>query len=108
MTTFDDREKGFEKKFALDQEQLFRAHARRDKLFGLWVAAKLGLAGAEADAYAKSIVVEDLLEPGDGDVLGKAMADLSAKGQKVSEADLTAKLAESMVTAAGQVKAEAK
>ena len=108
MTTFDDREKGFEKKFALDQEQLFRAHARRDKLFGLWVAGKLGMTGAEADAYAKSVVVEDLREPGDGDVLRKALADLSAKGVTVSEADLAAKLAESMTTAATQVKAEAR
>ncbi len=108
MTTFDDREKGFEKKFALDQEQLFRAHARRDKLFGLWVAGKLGLSGAEADAYAKSIVIEDIREPGDDDVLRKAAADLSAKGVTVAAAELTAKLAESMVTAATQVKAEAK
>jgi hypothetical protein len=108
MTTFDDREKGFEKKYALDQEQLFRATARRDKLFGHWVAAKLGLAGAEADAYAKSIVVEDLKEPGDDDVLRKAGADLAAKGVKVSAQELTAKLAESMTTAAGQIKAEAK
>ena len=108
MTTFDDREKGFEKKFALDQEQLFRAHARRDKLFGLWLAGKLGLAGAEADAYAKSIVIEDLREPGDADILRKAAADLAAKGVKVSAAELGTKLAESMNTAATQVKAEAK
>jgi hypothetical protein len=108
MTTFDDREKGFEKKYALDQEQLFRAHARRDKLFGLWVAAKLGLAGAEADAYAKSVVVEDLREPGDDDVLRKVTADLSAKGLKVAANDLTAKLAECMSTAAGQIKSEVK
>ncbi len=108
MTTFDDREKGFEKKFALDQEQLFRATARRDKLFGLWLADKLGMAGAEADAYAKSIVIEDMKEAGDDDVLRKATADLGAKGIKVPAADLAAKLADCMVTAATQIKAESK
>jgi len=107
MTTFDDREKGFEKKFALDQEQLFRAHARRDKLFGSWVAGKLGLAGAEADAYAKSIVIEDIREPGDADILRKVAADLSAKGVTIAAVELAAKLAECMGTAAAQVKAEA-
>ncbi len=108
MTTFDEREKGFEKKFALDQEQEFRAHARRDKLFGLWAAGKLGLSGAEADAYAKSIVVEDLKEAGDGDVLRKVTADFSAKNVKADAAELTKVLAEMAGKARTQIAGEAK
>ena len=68
MTTFDKREEGFEKKFALDEELLFKAGARRNKLLGLWAAEKLGLSGAEADAYAKSVVMADFAEAGDEDV----------------------------------------
>ena len=108
MTTFDDREKGFEKKYALDQEQLFRAHARRDKLFGLWAAGKMGLSGAEADAYAKAIVAEDIKEPGDADVLRKVAADLAAKGVKMPAKDLAGKLDEMFGSAKQQIATEAK
>jgi hypothetical protein len=108
MTTFDDREKSFEKKFALDQEMQFRVTARRDKLFGLWVATKLGLGGAEAEAYAKSIVVEDLKEAGDEDVLRKVNADLAARKVKIAPAELTSKLAELLAQAKQQLVAETK
>ena len=108
MTTFDDREKGYEKKFALDQEQLFRAHARRDKLFGLWAAGKMGLTGADADAYAKSIVAEDIKEPGDGDILRKVTADLAAKGVKMPANELMGKLDEFFGTAKQQVASDKK
>ena len=108
MTTFDDREKGFEKKFALDQEQEFRAHARRDKLFGLWAAGKLGLTGTAADAYAKSIVVEDIKEPGDADVLRKVIADFAAKGVQSNAADLSKTLGEMAVKAREQIANEIK
>ena len=60
MTTFDKREEGFEKKFALDEELRFKANARRNKMLGLWAAEKLGLTGPAADAYAKEVVVADL------------------------------------------------
>ena len=59
MTTFDKREEGFEKKFAIDEELRFKATARRNKFLGLWAAEKLGLSGAEADAYAKDVVLAD-------------------------------------------------
>ena len=108
MTTFDDREKGFEKKFALDQEQLFRAQARRNKLFGQWAAGKMGLSGAEADAYAKSVVLEDMKEPGDDDVLRKVEADLAAKGVKAAKADLSKELDKAFVTAKEQIVKESK
>ena len=71
MTTFDKREEGFEKKFALDEEQKFKAMARRNKLLGIWAAEKLGLSGPEAEAYAKEVVMADFEEAGDDDVLRK-------------------------------------
>src|SRR5918911_909336 len=80
MTTFDKREEGFEKKFAHDEELRFKANARRNKLLGLWAAEKLGLSGAEADAYAKEVVAADFEEAGDKDVQNKVVKDLAAKG----------------------------
>jgi hypothetical protein len=80
MTTFDKREEGFEKKYAHDEELRFKATARRNKLFGLWAAEKLGLKGAEADSYAKSVVIVDFEEGGDNDVFRKVRKDLDAKG----------------------------
>jgi len=71
MTTFDKREEGFEKKYAVDEEQKFKAMARRNKLLGLWVAEQLGLAGDAANAYAKEVVAADFEQPGDNDVVHK-------------------------------------
>ena len=62
MTTFDKREEGFEKKFAHDEELLFKANARRNKLLGLWAAEKLGLSGDAANVYAKEVVMSDFEE----------------------------------------------
>lgn len=105
MTTFDKREEGFEKKFALDEEQKFKAVARRNKLLGLWAAEKLGKGGADADAYAKEVVAADFEEAGDDDVVRKVQADLSAAGVTMSDQDIVAKLGELMATAAMQIKA---
>jgi hypothetical protein len=81
MTTFDKREEGFEKKFAHDEELMFKANARRNKLLGVWVAEKLGLSGADAEAYAKAVVLADFEESGEEDVFRKVRADLDAKGK---------------------------
>ena len=105
MTTFDKREEGFERKFALDEEMRFRATARRNKLLGQWAAEKLGLSGSEADAYAKSVVAADFEEAGDSDVLRKVMADIKAKGVALTEQEIRAKMDELMATAVAQVKA---
>ncbi len=77
MTTFDDRENAFERKFALDEELRFRAVARRNKLLGLWAADKLGKSGDEAEAYAKEVVRADFQEAGDRDVFRKIRSDLT-------------------------------
>ena len=105
MTTFDKREDGFEKKFAHDEEQKFKAEARRDKLLGLWVAEKLGLSGDAAADYAKTVVAADFEEAGDGDVLRKVMGDLTAKGLAITEQQIRVKMDELMATAVMQVKA---
>ena len=105
MTTFDKREEGFEKKFALDEEQKFKAIARRNRLLGLWAAEKLGLSGEAANAYAKDVVAADFEEAGDNDVLQKVLKDLTAKGNVVTEAELRAKMDELMAQAIAQVKA---
>ena len=85
MTTFDEREEAFERKFVHDEDLRFKATARRNKLLGLWAAGRLGKSGAEADAYARSVVLADFEEAGDGDVLRKVCADLEAAG--VADAD---------------------
>jgi hypothetical protein len=105
MSSFDKREEGFERKFALDEEQKFKAEARRNRLLGMWAAEKLGIAGDAAIAYAKEVVAADFEEAGDGDVLRKVAGDLSAKGIAVTEAQVRAKMDELMVQAIIQVKA---
>ena len=88
MTTFDDRKDAFEKKFAHDEELRFKAMARRNKLLGLWAADRLGKSGAEAETYAKSVVMADFEEAGDDDVLRKVRADLEGGGKPMSELEL--------------------
>ncbi|MDP7028898.1 MAG: DUF1476 domain-containing protein [Phycisphaerales bacterium] len=92
MTGFDERERGFEEKYAREQEQTFRLHARRDKLLGLWAAGLMGLEGEAAEAYAMTLVKADLAEPGDDDVIRQARADLAAKGIEKSEDDIRSQL----------------
>jgi hypothetical protein len=105
MTTFDKREEGFEKKYALDEEQKFKAEARRNKLLGLWVAEKLGKSGEAAAAYAKEVIAAEFEEAGDADVVRKVAGDLSAKGISVSEQEIRAQMNELMAVAVAQMKA---
>ena len=102
MTTFDKREEGFEKKFAHDEDLKFKAMARRNKLLGLWAAGQLGKSGADADAYAKEVVLADFEEAGDNDVLRKVAKDLSAKN--ITEQQIRAKMDELLDTAIEQIK----
>jgi hypothetical protein len=105
MTTFDKREEGFEKKFAMDEETRFKANARRNKLFGVWAAQQLGLSGADADAYAKEVVMADFEEAGDDDVFRKVRKDFDAKGVKHSDQDIRRTMTELMEQAVAQIKA---
>ncbi|MDX5357024.1 MAG: DUF1476 domain-containing protein [Rhodobacterales bacterium] len=104
MTTFDDRERAFESKYAHDAEMQFRATARRNKLLGLWAASLLGKTGAEAEAYAAEVVKSDLQEAGDEDVVRKVAADLDGKA---SAQDIRVKLDELLIEAKGQLASEA-
>lgn len=106
MTTFDDREKAFEKKYAHDTEMQFKVEARRNKLLGLWAAGKMGLTGDAAEAYAKSVVIADLQEAGDEDVYRKVAGDLSEKGAGVAEAEVRKKMQDLLVTAKTQIMQE--
>ena len=103
MTTFDDRERAFETKFARDDDMIFRATARRNRLVGRWAAEKLGLSAEEADAYSKAVVAADLEEAGDEDVIRKVMGDFAAGQIDVSEAELRAMLAEKAAEARQQL-----
>jgi hypothetical protein len=105
MTSFDDRRNAFEKQFAHDEDLRFKATARRNKLFGLWVAERLGKSGDEAEAYAKSVVLADFEEAGDADVLRKVRRDLDGAGNTTGDADLQAKLTELTGQAIEEIKA---
>ncbi len=104
MTDMKDRQEGFERKFALDEEQKFRAVARRNKLLGLWAAEKLGKSGDEAEAYAKEVVKADFEEAGDEDVFRKVRKDFDAAGVEQSDHQIRRTMDELMATAAEQVK----
>ncbi|NJM84679.1 MAG: DUF1476 domain-containing protein [Tabrizicola sp.] len=103
MTTFDDREKAFETKFAHDSEMQFRAEARRNKLVGLWAAELLGKTGDEAAAYAMDVVSADFEEAGIEDVVRKVAGDLSGK---ISADEVRIKMAELMPVAKAQLMTE--
>ena len=105
MTTFDKREEGFEKQFAHDEELRFRANARRNKLLGLWAAEKLGLSGADAEAYAKAVVMADFEEAGDHDVFGKIRKDFDAKGVAQSDHQIRRIMDGLMEKAVAEIKA---
>ncbi|WP_269716275.1 DUF1476 domain-containing protein [Caulobacter sp. NIBR2454] len=102
MTTFDDREQAFERKFALDAEQEFKASARRNRLLGEWAAALMGLGSVEE--YAKAVVKSDLEQPGDEDVLRKVFEDLKGSGLSVSEGEVRQKMDELLAVARDQIR----
>ncbi len=107
MTTFDDREQSFERKFAHDQELQFKVMARRNKLLGIWAAGQLGKSPDDIDAYAKSVVVSDFAEPGDDDVLRKVLADLQGGGVDIDRPQLRQKMDMLMREAMDQMTREA-
>lgn len=106
MSTLDDRAKGFERKFAHDEEMQFKAEARRNKLLGLWAAEKMGISGDAAEAYAKEVIVADFEEAGDEDVYRKISGDFAAKNIGVPEAEIRAKMSEFLLVAKGQLMSE--
>lgn len=108
MTTFDDREKSFEKKFAHDQELKFKAEARRNKLLGEWAAAKLGLTGPAVDDYVRAVRKADLAEKGDEDLFRKLRKDFDDKGVKVTDAEVRKQIGDLLAAAVQQIESAAK
>jgi hypothetical protein len=104
MTTFDKREQGFEAKFAHDEELLFKATARTNKLLGLWAAAQLGLSGDAAASYATGLVTDNLERQTIDDVVAKVSGDLAAKG--VSREQVARKFQECLHQAVQQLEAK--
>jgi hypothetical protein len=105
MTTFDERESGFEAKFAHDEELRFKATARRDRYLGAWAAAQLGLSGLEAEDYAKEVVRSNFKEPGDADLIEKVLGDFKAKGVPMDERTLQKKLIDFMAQVVMEIEA---
>ncbi|HTV70981.1 MAG TPA: DUF1476 domain-containing protein [Rhizobiaceae bacterium] len=103
MTNMKDRQEGFERKFAMDEELRFKATARRNKLLGLWAAEKLGKSGADAEAYAKEVVKSDFEEAGDDDVFRKVRKDFDAAGVDQSDHQIRRTMEELLATAVAQI-----
>jgi hypothetical protein len=105
MTTFDKREEGFEKQFAHDEELKFKATARRNKMLGLWAAERLGLSGAEAENYARAVVLAEFEQGGDSAVVAKIRNDLKAKGIAQSEHQINRIMTDLLAKAVTDIKA---
>lgn len=103
MTTFDNREQGFEKKFAHDADLKFKAESRRNKALAEWAGAKLGLSDAALEDYIKAVRKADLAEKGDEDVFRKVKGDLDAKGLKVSDTEIRSFMAEALAKAVSEI-----
>lgn len=104
MTTFEDRQKGFEAKFAHDEEMQFRANARRNRLLGLWAAGRMGITDPdEARDYAQAVVRADLAEKGDEDVFRKVWSDLQGKNVAITEQELRDQMAGLLAEAKTQI-----
>lgn len=106
MTTFDERQKGFEKKFAMDQDLKFRAESRRNKMMAEWAAAKLGITGAALDDYVKAVRKADLEEKGDDDVFRKIRKDLDAKSVAVTDNEIRETMFRFLEAAVTQIQGE--
>lgn len=105
MSTFDNREESFEKRFVHEQELQFRAEAKRNKLFGLWAAEKLGKTGAEAESYAEGLVTAETAANADELVFSKVKADFAAAGVDQSDHQIRRTLDELLETAKAEIKA---
>lgn len=105
MTTFDDRERGYENKFAHDADLKFKAESRRNKAVAEWAGAKLGLSGADLESYIRDVRRADLAEKGDEDVFRKVKGDLSAKGVKVEDVEIKKFMAEALAKAVRDIEA---
>jgi hypothetical protein len=103
MTTFDDRERAFEAKYARDEDMQFRIIARRNRLLGEWAARLMGLTEEESASYAKDVVRADFEEAGDEDVIRKVLGDLTAAGVDCDDDKIREALGHKTVEARRQI-----
>jgi hypothetical protein len=108
MTTFDEREKAYEKKFAHDQDLRFRAESRRNKLIAEWAASRLGMIGAAVEDYVKAVRKADLAHKGDDDVVAKLRKDFDDKGVQVTDTEIRKALVDFLAQAVAQIEGERK
>lgn len=108
MASFKDREKGFERKFAHDEELKFKATARRNRLLGLWAAEQMGLTGDDAQNYAREVIKADFEEPGDEGVFRKIRRDFDAKGVSQSDHQIRRQMTDLLAEAVSQIEAAGK
>ena len=92
MSSFDERQKGFEKKFAHDQELQFKVSARRNKYLGQWASQILGYDQEKEKEYIQAVIKSDFEEAGDEDVFRKLKADLA--GHNISDEEIRKKMNE--------------
>ncbi|MFT5511567.1 MAG: hypothetical protein ACI89J_004670 [Hyphomicrobiaceae bacterium] len=105
MAGFDEREKGFEKKFAHDAELKFKAESRRNKMLAEWAGAKMGMSAEEVTTYIKDVRRSDLEEAGDDDVFRKLRADFDAKGTSVTDEEIRSQMGDCLAKAVAEVEA---
>lgn len=108
MSSFDERQKGFEKKFTHDADLKFKAESRRNKMLAEWAAGLMGVTGSAVEDYVKAVRKADLAEKGDDDVMRKVAKDLADKGLAMSDADLRKKMTDFLATAVEQIEASGK
>jgi hypothetical protein len=108
MTTFDEREKAYEKKFAHDQDLRFKAESRRNKMLAEWAAGKLGIDGAALEDYVRAVRKADLAEKGDDDVLRKVRKDFADKGVAIDDAEIRKMMGEFLAKAVTEIEASSK
>jgi hypothetical protein len=106
MTTFNDREQAFEKKFAHDQDLKFRAESRRNKLLAEWAAAKLGIMGPALEDYIKAVRRSDLEEKGDDDVFRKIRKDFDEGGVTIPDAEIRQVMGEFLAKSVAEIEGE--
>lgn len=106
MSTFDEREKGFEKKFAHDQDLKFKAESRRNKMIGEWAAGKLGMAGSAVEDYVKAVRRADFEEAGDDDVVRKISKDFADGNVSVSDDEIRSQLGEFLAQAVAEIESK--
>ena len=101
MNTFKDREKGFEKKFANDQEAEFKINAKRNKLLASWVADILKLNDEQKKNYITEVIKADFQESGDEDVFRKIKKDL--EGKNIQDKEIRQKMSEFLEAAKKEI-----